>query len=60
MSARTRMSPWITRSRIDSGVNPARRGALIRGQWRRDTRDINAPRDNAVSGAVTAPLIRKS
>jgi len=32
MSARTRVSPWISRFRVDSGVNPARRGARIRGQ----------------------------
>jgi len=31
-SDRTRVSPWISRSRVDSGVNPARRGARVRGQ----------------------------
>jgi len=31
-SARDRVYPWISRSRVDSGVNPARRGARIRGQ----------------------------
>jgi len=31
-SARTRMIPWISRSRVDSGVNSARRGARINGQ----------------------------
>jgi len=60
MSARTRMSPWISRSRVDRGLTPARRGARIRGQWRRDTRDINAPRNNAVSGPAMALIIRKS
>lgn len=31
-SARTRVIPWISRSRVDSGVNSARRGARISGQ----------------------------
>jgi len=60
LCARISVDPSISRSRIDSGVNPARRGARIRGQYRRVTRGINAPRDNALSGAVTAPIIRKS